>query len=57
MKKRTDPKTKKASPRRLKVKKEILRNLSPADLNLVAGGIHCPWSVPPPGGGGRTCDC
>ncbi|HUS64075.1 MAG TPA: hypothetical protein VMZ28_06005 [Kofleriaceae bacterium] len=57
MKKRTDPKTKKASTRRLKVKKEILRNLSPADLNLVAGGIHCPWSVPPPGGGGRSCDC
>lgn len=54
MKKRTDAKTKNpsTSSRRLKVKKEVLRNLGTVDLSIVAGGIGCTRSSPPPGGGG-----
>lgn len=53
MKKRTDAKAKKLSnTRRLKVKKEILRNLSTDDLAQVAGGVGCRPTVKPPGSDG-----
>ena len=51
MKKRSDATTTRPTvpTRRLKVKKELLRNLSPADLTQVVGGIGCPRSFPPSG--------
>jgi hypothetical protein len=56
MKKRNAPTdTKAQNARRLKLKKEVLRNLSPADLGIVAGGIGCTRSVPPPGGPSNCC--
>jgi hypothetical protein len=37
---------------KLGLKKEILRNLSPTDLELIVGGIGCPVSgTHPPGTG------
>lgn len=43
-KKPEQPKAKKT----LRVRKEVLRNLTPDDLGIVAGGIMCPFSHTPP---------
>ena len=48
-------KTKQPQPpkqtKRLRIKKESLRNLTPEDLGIVNGGIGCGWTrTPPPSG-------
>lgn len=57
MKRSASPDPKQTSKKRLRLRKELLRNLSKSDLEQIQGGIGCPVSIrPPPGGCGLSRD-